>query len=108
MYKFVSLWMRLKVHSRVDEMKRSDKMQKVNETSLVLRKETKFDKIRNVLLSLFLSNEDFKFIQRIDNLITPKRPENKQIIIPNETRPPMAQRNAYERNENKNEKYKRL
>ena len=40
--------------------------------------------------------------------IIPIDPENKQIIIPNETRPPMAQRNAYERNENKNEKYKRL
>lgn len=65
-------------------MKRSDKMQKVTETSLALRKETKFDKIRNALLSLFLSNEDFKFIQRIDNLITPKRPEKKQIIIPKE------------------------
>lgn len=65
-------------------MKRSDKMQKVTETSLALRKETKFDKIRNTLLSLFLSNEDFKFIQRIDNLITPKRPEKKQIIIPKE------------------------
>ena len=59
-------------------------MQKVTETSLALRKETKFDKIRNALLSLFLSNEDFKFIQRIDNLITPKRPEKKQIIIPKE------------------------
>ena len=59
-------------------------MQKVTETSLALRKETKFDKIRNALLSLFVSNEDFKFIQRIDNLITPQRPENKQIIIPKE------------------------
>mgnify|MGYP001625513406 FL=1 len=65
-------------------MKRSDKMQKVTETSLALRKETKFDKIRNALLSLFLSNEDLKFIQRIDNLIMPKRPVNKQIIIPKE------------------------
>ena len=59
-------------------------MQKVTETSLALRKETKFDKIRNALLSLFLSNEDLKFIQRIDNLIMPKRPVNKQIIIPKE------------------------
>ena len=65
-------------------MKRSDKMQKVTETSLALRKETKFDEIRNALLSLFLSNEDLKFIQRIDNLIMPKRPVNKQIIIPKE------------------------
>ena len=65
-------------------MKRSDKMQKVTETSLALRKETEFDKIRNALLSLFLSNEDLKFIQRIDNLIMPKRPVNKQIIIPKE------------------------
>ena len=65
-------------------MKRSDKMQKVTETSLALRKETKFDKIRNALVSLFLSNEDLKFIQRIDNLIMPKRPVNKQIIIPKE------------------------
>ena len=65
-------------------MKRSDKMQKVTETSLALRKETKFDKIRNALLSLFLSNEDLKFIQRIDNLIMQKRPVNKQIIIPKE------------------------
>ena len=59
-------------------------MQKVTETSLALRKETKFDKIRNALVSLFLSNEDLKFIQRIDNLIMPKRPVNKQIIIPKE------------------------
>lgn len=58
-----------------------------NKTSLVLRKETKFDKIRESLLSLFFG-EDYYLIQRMEDLITPKRIKEgintKNIIVPKE------------------------
>lgn len=58
-------------------------MSKIIETSLVVRKETKFDKIRNGLFMLLFGKE-YQMFQEIDNLLTPKRINKKRIIIPNE------------------------
>ena len=54
------------------------------ETSLVLRKETIYDKIRRSLLKL-VYQEDYGMIQRLDELIMPKRPKvNGKIVVPQE------------------------
>lgn len=59
-------------------------MSKVIETSLVIRKETIYDKMRNALF-LFINRKDAQMIQRFDELIKPKRPnQNSKIIIPRE------------------------
>lgn len=58
-------------------------MSKVVETSLVLRKETKFDKLRKNLFMMFF-REEYLLMQRIDELITPKRINTSKIIIPKE------------------------
>lgn len=58
-------------------------MSKVVETSLVLRKETKFDKLRKSLFMIFF-REEYLLSQRIDDLIVPKKIESSKIIIPAE------------------------
>lgn len=58
-------------------------MSKVVETSLVLRKETKFDKLRKNLFMIFF-REEYLLSQRIDDLIVPKRVKSNKIIIPAE------------------------
>lgn len=58
-------------------------MSKVVETSLVLRKETKFDKLRKSLFMIFFK-EEYLLSQRIDDLIVPKRVKSSKIIIPAE------------------------
>ena len=52
------------------------------EKSLVIRKETIYDKIRNSLFSLIFK-KDYEMMQKLDELIMPKRPD-KKIIIPKE------------------------
>lgn len=57
-------------------------MSKIIETSLVIKKETIYDKMRNALF-LFINGKDAQMIQRFDELIKPKRPnQNGKIIIP--------------------------
>lgn len=59
-------------------------MSKVIETSLILRKETVIDKIRKNLFMLIFQ-KDYQMIQRLDELIMPKRPKkNSKIVIPKE------------------------
>ena len=58
-------------------------MSKIVETSLILRKETKFDKIRKNLFMIFFK-EEYLLMQRIDNLMMPKRINPSKIIIPKE------------------------
>lgn len=58
-------------------------MSKVVETSLILRKETKFDKLRKNLFMIFF-REEYLLSQRIDDLIAPKKIEASKIIIPEE------------------------
>ncbi len=54
------------------------------ETSLIIKKETIFDKIRKNLF-LFIYQKDYEMIRRLEDLIKPKRPKsNSQIIIPKE------------------------
>ncbi len=59
-------------------------MSNLIETSLVIRKETIYDKIRKSLWFIIFK-KDYKMIQRLDNLIMPKRPAiETKIIIPKE------------------------
>ncbi len=58
-------------------------MKKIVETSLVIKKETKFDKIRDALFSLFF-HEKYEMIQKLDKLLEVKRVEPSKIIIPKE------------------------
>lgn len=55
------------------------------EKSLVIKKETIYDKIRKSLWLLIFKN-DFQMIQRLDILLQPKRPsiEKGKVIIPKE------------------------
>lgn len=53
-------------------------------TSLMIRKENIYAKIRINLYRL-MYGKDYEMIQRLDNLIKPKRPnQNQKIIIPKE------------------------
>ena len=58
-------------------------MKKIVETSLVIKKETKFDKIRDALFSLFFY-EEYEMMQRLDELLKVKRVETSKIVIPKE------------------------
>lgn len=59
-------------------------MSKIIETSLIIKRETVIDKIRKSLLVLIYKN-DYQMIQRLDELIMPKRPkQNSKIVIPQE------------------------
>lgn len=59
-------------------------MSNVIETSLVIKKETIYDKIRKSLL-IFIYQKDYPMIQRLENLIQVKRPnQNSNIVIPKE------------------------
>ncbi len=58
-------------------------MKKIVETSLVIKKETKFDKICDALFSLFF-HEKYEMIQKLDKLLEVKRVEPSKIIIPKE------------------------
>ena len=58
-------------------------MKRIEETSLVIKKETKFDKIRDALFNLFF-HEEYEMMQRLDELLKIKRVEPNKIIIPKE------------------------
>lgn len=58
-------------------------MSKVTETSLIIRKETKFDKLRKNLFMLIFGQE-YRLLQEIEDLLMLKREKKKNIIIPNE------------------------
>ncbi len=57
-------------------------MSNLIEKSLIIRKETIYDKIRKSLFSL-VYGKDYQMIQRLEQLVMPKRPHGK-IIIPKE------------------------
>ena len=67
-------------------------MSKIIETSLIIKKETKFDKIRNTIYQIFFKQE-YLLDMELKNIMQIKRPNFKNIIIPREI---------------KSEKYKRL
>ena len=59
-------------------------MSNLLQKSLVVRKETIYDKIRKNLW-LLIFQKDYEMIQRLDDLLMPKRPKpNTKIIIPKE------------------------
>lgn len=58
-------------------------MSKIEEVSLVLKKETKFDKIRKSLFMLIFGKE-YQMIEEIERLLTKKGQPKKNIIIPSE------------------------
>ncbi len=59
-------------------------MSNLMETSLVIKKETIYDKIRKSLFVL-IYGKDYQMMQRLDNLIKLKRPHpSSKIIIPKE------------------------
>ncbi len=58
-------------------------MKKIVETSLIIRKETKFDKIRDALFNLFF-HEEYEMMHRLDELLKIKRVETNKIVIPRE------------------------
>lgn len=58
-------------------------MDKITQTSLIIRKETKFDKIRKRLFMLFFGQE-YTLLQEIEDLLIPRREKKKNIVIPNE------------------------
>lgn len=53
------------------------------QTSLVIKKESKFDKVKKRLLMFFLKEQYF-MMQELDLLTKPKRPQRQNIIIPKE------------------------
>lgn len=59
-------------------------MANLKETSLVIKKETLYDKIiKNLWVIIF--QKDYQTMQRLENLIKPKRPKvSQKIIIPQE------------------------
>lgn len=62
-------------------------MSKNIETSLIIRKETKFDKIREILLKIFLyKNDEIEMIKKLNNLLYNYNKPKGKIIIPKEIR----------------------
>lgn len=58
-------------------------MKKMIETGLIIRKETKFDKIRDALLNLFF-HEEYEMMQKLEELLKVKRIDSSKIVIPKE------------------------
>lgn len=58
-------------------------MKRIVETSLVIKKETKFDKIRDALFNLFFHKE-YEMMHRLDELLKVKKVETNKIVIPKE------------------------
>lgn len=59
-------------------------MGNLKETSLVIKKENLYDKIRKNLL-LLIFQKDYQIIQKLEMLIRPRRPQpNTKIVIPKE------------------------
>lgn len=58
-------------------------MSKILETCLIIKKETKFDKIRNTIYQIFFKQE-YILDMELKNITQIKRPNPKNIIIPRE------------------------
>ena len=67
-------------------------MSKIIETSLIIKKETKFEKVRKTIYQI-LFQQEYLLDMELKNIMQIKRPNPKNIIIPREI---------------KSEKYKRL
>lgn len=58
-------------------------MSKIIETSLIIKKETKFDKIRKIIYQIFFQ-EEYLLDMELKNIIQINRPKPKNIVIPRE------------------------
>lgn len=58
-------------------------MSKVKETRLVIKKETRFDKIRRLLIEIFFK-EGYLLEMELENLLKIKRVNPEKIVIPRE------------------------
>lgn len=58
-------------------------MSKILETSLVVKKETKFDKIRKIIYQIFFQ-EEYLLDMELKNIIKINRPNPEKIVIPRE------------------------
>lgn len=58
-------------------------MSKILETSLTIKKETKFDKIRKIIYQIFFQ-EEYLLDMELKNIIKVNRPNPKNIVIPRE------------------------
>lgn len=59
-------------------------MSDLMQANLIIRKETVYAKIRRSLLAL-IYQKDYQMIQRLDELMIPRRPaNNSKIVIPKE------------------------
>ena len=57
--------------------------QKVIEKSLVIRKETPFDKVRRALVMMFFK-EEYEIERKLDEIVNYKRVDVSKIVIPKE------------------------
>ncbi len=55
----------------------------IKEKSLVIKKQTQFDKIREVIYQIFF-NEEYLLEMELKNLLKINRPNPKKIVIPKE------------------------
>lgn len=58
-------------------------MSKILETSLLVKKETKFDKIRKIIYQIFF-REEYLLDMELKNIIRINRPNLEKIVIPRE------------------------
>lgn len=58
-------------------------MSKILETSLVVKKETKFDKIRKIIYQIFFQ-EEYLLDMELKNILKINRPNPEKIVIPRE------------------------
>ena len=58
-------------------------MSKILETSLIIKKETKFEKVRKTIYQIFFQQE-YLLDMELKNIMLRKRPNPKNIIIPRE------------------------
>ena len=58
-------------------------MSKILEASLVVKKETKFDKIRKIIYQIFFQ-EEYLLDMELKNILKINRPNPEKIVIPRE------------------------
>lgn len=58
-------------------------MSKIKETGLVIKKDTKFDKIRKLLTEIFFK-EGYLLEMELENLLSINRVNSSKIVIPRE------------------------
>ena len=68
-----------------NKIRKGDTMSKIIENSLLIKHETKFDRIRKILYQIFFK-EEYLFEMELEELLKIKRPNPISIVIPKEIR----------------------